>query len=199
LVGRFDLAVTVAHTFMLADGRWASPESCMYLSSDAAGQVRERIAVAAFTTQWQSQPKTTGQPAADVAVARLSVPVRAALRTLPITKFARTRAPIALIGFRQDLSIDLVKRKVLGTVYPSMRSCAPFAHDADSRRISPGAHVIDVRSGTVIGIHTTLPKRSGCRPGGNAMIVMTPWLEHTLRTEIAGSPPTATSQTDQSP
>jgi hypothetical protein len=201
LVGRFDIAVTVAHTFKRDDGEWVSPESCTYLSSDSAGGIRERIAVASFMTQWQSQPDTAGQPTADLAVARLTAPVRTALRTLPFTKFARAQAPVALIGYRSDLSVDLVRRKALGTVYRrTTRSCAPFLHNADSRRISPGAPIIDVRDGVVIGVHTQLRKRSGCRPAGNAMIVMTPWLEHTLRAEIeAPSEPMPKSQAAQSP
>jgi hypothetical protein len=39
LVGRFDIAVTVAHVFA-QDGRWIAPGSCFYKSAGPAGQAR---------------------------------------------------------------------------------------------------------------------------------------------------------------
>jgi hypothetical protein len=185
LVGRFDIAVTVAHTFLF-DGEWAAPEDCAYISSGPRGQIRERIPIAELQAQWRAQPETLGQPDSDLAVIRLSAPARVAQRTLSFSKFSSKRAPVALVGFPADVAADAARRKTLGSVYQQLgEGCAHFTHDADSRWISAGAPIIDVRDGVVIGIHTKLLKRIGCAPRSNAMLIMNQWLLRTLREAIA--------------
>lgn len=191
LVGRFDVAVTVAHVF--ADhGRWIAPGHCFYKSAGPAGEVRERIAVASIKAQWQLEPETFGRAASDLAVVRLQAPVRFARRTLSLTKFAYKHAPVILVGYPSDIGAAL-RRKSPGHVYRYWNgTCTPFAHDVDSRNIAAGAPLIDQRDHVVIGIHTRLGARfanqSGCKRRGNAMIVMNEWLERTLRAEIAAGP-----------
>src|SRR5262245_51205087 len=51
LVGSFDVAVTVAHTF-LREGARADPDNCMFISSDREGEIVERIPVTAIHSQW---------------------------------------------------------------------------------------------------------------------------------------------------
>jgi Trypsin-like peptidase domain len=189
LVGRFDVAVTVAHVFEL-NGRWMRPDECFYTNAGPAGQIRERIPIASISTQWQLEPESYGQPASDLAVVRLAVPAQLAMRTMSLTRFAHTQAPVVLVGYRRDLGADALKRKSRGRVYPHPRKdCVRFTHDVDSRNVAPGAPLIDVRDNVVIGIHTRLgnwlndPQECGTR--GNAMIVMSEWLEQTLRAEIA--------------
>ncbi|MGH8187487.1 MAG: hypothetical protein ACREUC_13075, partial [Steroidobacteraceae bacterium] len=67
-------------------------------------------------------------------------------------------------------------------------TCIRFTHDIDARNVAAGAPLIDVRDNVVIGIHTRLlPSTralSGCTRKANAMIVMSDWLERTLRAEI---------------
>jgi hypothetical protein len=185
LVGRFDIAVTVAHTFVF-DGQWAAPQDCAYISSGPRGQIRERIPIAKLQAQWRAQPETLGQPDNDLAVIRLSAPARVAQRTLSFSKFSLKHAPVALVGYPADVAADAARRKTLGSVYPQLgQGCAHFTHDADSRWISAGAPIIDVRDGVVIGIHTKLLKRIGCAPRSNAMLIMNQWLLRTLREAIA--------------
>lgn len=192
LVGRFDVAVTVAHVFA-HDGRWITPKACYYANVGPAGQVRERIPISSIKTQWQGEPETYGKAVSDLAVLRLALPVRLAIRTMSLTRFAYAQAPVYLVGFRSDLGAGALKRKSRGRVFPYPgTSCVPFTHDVDSRNIAPGAPLIDVRDNVVIGIHTRLGKwlkaPHQCRHRGNAMIVMSEWLERTLRTEIASKP-----------
>jgi Trypsin-like peptidase domain len=189
LVGRFDVAVTVAHVFEL-NGRWMRPDECFYTNPGPAGQLRERIPIVSISTQWQLEPESYGQPASDLAVVRLAVPVQRAMRTMSLTRFAQTQAPVVLVGYRRDLGADALKRKSRGRVYPHPRKdCVRFTHDVDTRNVAPGAPLIDVRDNVVIGIHTRLGNwlngRQECGTRGNAMIVMSEWLERTLRTEIA--------------
>jgi hypothetical protein len=193
LVGGFDIAVTVAHTFE-RNGHWAMPSQCIYTSIAAAGEVYERIPLLSFQTQWQVQPETFGEPTADLAVARLRDPVRLAYRTMSLTQFEYDQAPVVLVGFPGDLVIDPRKRKSHGSVYERRgKGCVRFAHDVDSRNLTPGAPLIDVRDGVVLGLHTRLEGRRvkfarHCRERGNGMIPMNDWLKHTIRAEI-GSPP----------
>lgn len=193
LVGGFDIAVTVAQTFM-HDGSWVTPAACFYASVGPVGQIRECIPLSSIKTQWQTQPDTLGQATSDLAVVRLRGPVRLAQRTMSLTKFGYRHAPVVLVGFRPDLGVDARKRKASGRVYPRpAKSCVRFAHDVDSRNVSPGAPLIDIRDGVVIGLHTTLAARRTGRPQscgarGNIMIMMNDWLEQTLRAEIASGP-----------
>jgi len=189
LVGKFDIAVTVAHTFEF-NGRQTQPEECVYIGTGPLGQIRERIAVATIKSQWRLQPETFGRPDSDLAVIRLHTPVRLAQRTLSLTRFAHSGAPIAIVGFSRDMGVDPLKRRLRGHVYPRPgKSCVKFAHDVNSQQISSGAPLIDRRDGVVIGIHNHLraalqSRSSGCADRGNAMLLMNQWLERTLRAEI---------------
>jgi len=182
LVGAFDIAVTVAHTFE-RDPEGAQPE-CMYNSVDSLGQVRERIPVAYVKSQWDAETGAAKQPAKDLAVVRLSQPSRYAQRTMPLGRFSGEAVPAVLVGYRADLDADTVKRKASGTVYGHRANDEPnstaigFNHDIDARGIAAGAPVIDEKSGVIIGIHTPLASRR------NTMITMNDWLEATLRDEM---------------
>lgn len=114
LVGRFDIAVTVAHTFLFGE-QWVPPENCEYISSGPLGQIRERIPIAELQAQWRTEPGTLGQPDSDLAVIRLSAPARLAQRTLSFTKFSHKHARIALIGYRGDIASDAARRKISGS------------------------------------------------------------------------------------
>lgn len=178
LVGAFDIAVTVAHTFT-GDQTGAAPE-CVYNSMDSLGQIRERIPVAYVRSQWDAETAAAGEPAKDLAIVRLSQPSRYAQRTMPLGRFSGAPAPVVLVGYRADLDADTVKRKARGTVYGANKAApiAGFMHDMDARGIAAGAPVIDERSGVIIGIHTPLSSRR------NTMITMNDWLEATLRDEM---------------
>lgn len=183
LVGAFDIAVTVAHTFGKGSSG-ALPTDCAYNSMDSLGQVRERIPVSYIKSQWQAEEGAFGQAAKDLAVVRLARPSRYAQRTMPLGKFSGAAAPVVMVGYRTDIDSDTMKRKVRGTVYErrangvAISSLAGFTHDMDSRGIAAGAPVIDERSGVIIGIHTRVDARR------NTMITMNDWLEATLRTEM---------------
>jgi hypothetical protein len=191
LVGGFDIAVTVADVFAF-DGHWAEAHDCLFANAGPAGQVRERIPLVSRQAQWQIEPETFGQPRSDLAVARLGSPAKGTRRTMSLTRFAHTHAPVILVGFSSSGAADPLKRKVTGHVYPwSSRNCVRFTHDIDSRNLAPGAPLIDARDGVVIGLHTRLPGRrtdSGCTTRGNAMIPMNQWLESAIRAEIARKP-----------
>jgi Trypsin-like peptidase domain len=183
LVGSFDLAVTVAHTF--GEGaQQAEPADCNYNSMDALGQVRERIPLAYIRSEWQTDIGAKVQPAKDFAVVRLSEPSRYAQRTMPLGRFSGAAAPVVMVGFKSDVDTDTVKRKARGTVYErrddgvAISSLTGFTHDMDSRGIAAGAPVVDERSGVIIGIHTRLGS------GRNTMVTMNDWLEATLREEM---------------
>lgn len=193
LVGAFDIGVTVAHTFE-ENGTHATPDNCVYTSTDSLGQIRERIPVSYIKSQWESEAGAFGQPAKDFAVIRLSAPSRYAQRTMPLGKFSGLAAPVLMIGFRSDLESDPLKSKSRGTVYErkangvALSNLAGFTHDMDSRGIAAGAPVIDERSGVIIGIHTVWSQTTAnsSRPATprNTMITMNEWLEQTLRTEM---------------
>ena len=180
LVGAFDLGVTVAHT-VARDASGAEPD-CVYNSVDSRGQVRERIPVAYFKSQWDAEANAAGQAAKDFAVIRLSQPSRYAQRTMPLGRFTGTQVQAMLVGYKSDLDADTAKRKARGTVYGRNENEATnlvgFSHDMDARDIAAGAPVIDEVSGVTIGIHTPLAARR------NTMITMTDWLETTLREEM---------------
>lgn len=180
LVGAFDIAVTVAHTFEM-DASGAEPE-CVYNSMDSLGQVRERIPVAYVRSQWDAEADAAGEPSKDLAVARLSQPSRYAQRTMPLGRFSGAPAPVVMVGYKTDVDADTIKRKARGTVYSRKASesaaLAGFMHDMDARGIAAGAPVMDERSGVIIGIHTPLNSRR------NTMITMNDWLEATLRQEM---------------
>lgn len=190
LVGGFDIAVTVAHIFEF-DRRMALAQECKYLVSGPLGQIRERIAVARIHSQWRSELASFGRPDSDLAVIRLRSPTRGPQRTLSLTRFASTGAAVALIGFSPEFATDPQQRRLRGRVYPRPESgCVKFSHDIKSRLISSGAPLIDPRDGVVIGIHNYLRKQpanaaGGCKDRGNAMLLMSDWLAHTLRAEIA--------------
>jgi hypothetical protein len=183
LVGSFDLAVTVAHTFGSGD-KQAIATDCNYNSIDALGQVRERIPVAYIRSEWQLESGAAGQPAKDFAVVRLAEQSKYAQRTMPLGRFSGAAAPVVMVGFKSDIDTDTVKRKSRGTVYErnadgiAVSNLAGFTHDMDSRGIAAGAPVIDERSGVIIGIHTRLASSR------NTMITMNDWLEATLRLEM---------------
>jgi hypothetical protein len=195
LVGRFDIAVTVASVFEFRD-RVAEPNECFYANAGPFGQIRERIAIGTIKTQWRLHPETRGWPQSDLAVVRLTAPVEQALRTLSLTRFAHASAPAILVGYGRDVAADAIKRKVHGRVYQhAANGCVRFWHDIDARNVTPGAPVIDPRDNVVIGIHTRVRPRShgraGCTASGNAMLTMTEWLEQTLRAEIGAGTGTA--------
>jgi hypothetical protein len=183
LVGAFDIGVTIAHMFE-KDASGAQPTDCVWNSMDSLGQIRERIPVSYVKTQWDSEAGAFGQPFKDLAVVRLSQPSHYAQRTMPLGRFSGTAGPVVMIGFRSDNGADTFKRKARGTVYDSngdglaVTNLGGFTHDMDSRGISPGAPVIDERTGVIIGIHTQLSTSR------NAMITMNDWLEATLRLEM---------------
>lgn len=180
LVGAFDLAVTVAHTFA-PNANGAQPE-CVYNTMDSLGQVRERIPVAYVKSQWSADADAAQQPANDLAVVRLTQPSRYAQRTMPLGRFSGAAAPVVMVGYKADAEVDTVKRKARGTVYGRRASdakLAGFMHDMDARGIAAGAPVMDERSGVIIGIHAPLAARR------NTMITMNDWLEATLRDEMA--------------
>ncbi|GEM_PF-954864 len=181
LVGAFDLAVTVAHTFETDSGE---PASCVYNSADALGQIRERIPVAYVRSQWKTDPEASGKLSKDLAVVRLAEPSRYARRTMPLGRFSGAAAPVVMVGFKDMIYSDTFKQKKRGRVYGESdgvmeTSIGAFMHDMDSLHIAPGAPVIDERTGVIIGIHTRLDQH------GNTMITMNDWLEATIRTELA--------------
>jgi hypothetical protein len=186
LVGSFDIAVTVAHTFE-KDAGGELPADCVYNSMDSLGQVRERIPVSYIRSEWETEAGSFGHPGKDLAVVRLAHPSRYAQRTMPLGRFSGTAAPVVMVGFKADIDSDTVKRKVSGNVYErrgngvAAANLAGFPHDMDSRGLSAGAPVIDERSGVIIGIHTRVATQRGTR---NTMITMNDWLEATLRTEM---------------
>jgi hypothetical protein len=190
LVGGFDIAVTVAHAFEFA-GRMAQENECQYLVYGPLGQIRERIPLSKIHSQWRSERKTFGRPDCDLAVIRLRSAARLPQKTLPLTKFAFTGAPVSLVGFSPELGTDPQPRRLRGHVYLRPHSnCVKFAHDVEPRLISSGAPLIDRRDGVVIGIHNYVKESLTGVPGtctdrGNTMILMNDWLEHTLRDEIA--------------
>lgn len=194
LVGRFDIAITVAHTFV-GRGPSATPSDCTYISAGPNGGIRDRIPLASIKTQWTSQPDTLGQPSNDIAVVRLSSTVEFARRTLPLGKVAYTSVPVAMIAFEGDFAADTVKRKLLGTAFQrKQRACALYTHSIDSRDASAGAPLIDVRDGMVVGMHTRLQVAylsSRCQNKENVMIAVNDWLVHTLRAEISADVQTA--------
>lgn len=180
LVGAFDIGVTVAHTFQkAADG--ADPTDCTYNSLDSFGQVRERIPVSYVKSQWD-EAGAAGQLSKDFAVVRLSQPSRYAQRTMPLGRFSGAAVSAVMVGYKNDIDSDSVKRKARGTVYERRAngivssSAGGFTHDMDSRDIAPGAPVIDESTGVIIGMHAQSAR--------NTMITMNDWLEATLRSEM---------------
>jgi hypothetical protein len=200
LVGTFDIAVTVAHTFQ-RNGNWAGFGDCIYHSADRWGEIRERIPIAYYKAQWREKPSAFGQPTKDLAMVRLSRPSRFAYRTLSFSRFAGSTAPVMLIGFRADPDLEPLKHKRSGTLFEGafgnrrLSGVPQLIHDIDARGLASGAPVLDRRDGVVIGIHARvsseagLPTASGSkRNRRNAMLVMSDWLERVLRAEIAQLP-----------
>jgi V8-like Glu-specific endopeptidase len=204
LVGSFDLAVTVAHTF-LSGSVQANASDCVYTSTDSTGQIRERLPVAYYKSQW-IEAVAIGVPGKDLAVVRLAQRSTFAQRTLPLGKFSGYAAPVIMIGFSADMDTDTFKRKSRGTVYErdmNNKALTPlvadiFTHDMDALNLASGAPVLDERSGVIIGVHTSLvPSTLQARAAHtavapaptprNALITMDAWLENTLRAEIAQS------------
>ncbi|HEY5810100.1 MAG TPA: trypsin-like peptidase domain-containing protein [Povalibacter sp.] len=192
LVGSFDLAVTVAHTFE-DDGAQVAADNCIYTSTDSLGQIRERIGITRIKSQWTSETGAAGDAAKDLAVVRLSEPSHYAQRTMPLGKFSGAASPVLMIGFRDDLESDPMKSKSRGTAYErkargvSLASLEGFTHDIDARGIAAGAPVIDERTGVIIGIHTVRAQpepSSGRTTLRNTMITMNEWLEDTLLLEM---------------
>jgi len=190
LVGAFDIAVTVAHTFD-DSGAPVSAESCIYTSTDSLGQIRERIPVSYIRSQWDPEAGASGHAAKDFAVVRLHEPSRYAQRTMPLGKFSGNAAPVLMIGFRSDLESDPLKSKSHGTVYErkvngvSLAPLEGFTHDIDASGIAAGAPVIDERTGVIIGMHTIGSQLTAGRTSArNTMITMNEWLEQTLRAEM---------------
>jgi len=184
LVGAFDVAVTVAHTFQTESDE--QPE-CVYNSTDSLGQIRERIPVAYIKSQWKAEPDASGELSKDLAVVRLAQPSRYAQRTMPLGRFSGKPATVLMVGFKEAAYWDTMKLKKRGRVYDETinlpgASLGGFVHDMDSLHIAPGAPVIDERSGIIIGIHTRLDDSR------NTMITMNDWLEATLRAELQAQP-----------
>lgn len=186
LVGAFDIAVTVAHTFS-ATG--VELPNCVYNSVDSLGQIRERIPVAYIKSQWAAEPGVTAEPnelSKDVAVVRLTQPSRYAQRTMPLGRFSGAAASVVMIGFKDAASSDTFKLKKRGRVYDETLGMqdslqGAFTHDMDSRHVAPGAPVIDERTGVIIGIHTTIEQSK------NTIITMNDWLEATIKGELQGA------------
>lgn len=190
LVGAFDIAVTVAHTFNTDSGE---PATCVYNSTDSLGQIRERIPVAYIKSQWEIEAGASGELAKDLAVVRLTQPSRFAQRTMPLGRFSGAPASVVMVGFKDMTYSDTFKQKKRGRVYGegvgvTEPSLGAFMHDMDSMQIAPGAPVMDERTGIIIGIHTRVDQRS------NTMITMNDWLEATIRTELAATPQEATAR-----
>lgn len=181
LVGAFDIAVTVAHTFATKSGE---EPHCVYNSTDSSGQVRERIPVSYIKSQWEIEPGASGELSKDLAVVRLAQPSRYAQRTMPLGRFSGDAASVVMVGFKEAAYSDTFKLKKRGRVYdelgPSSAALGAFTHDMDSLHIAPGAPVIDERTGVIIGIHTRIESEST----RNTMITMNDWLEATLRSEL---------------
>jgi hypothetical protein len=180
LVGSFDLAVTVAHTF---DASTDAQPDCVYNSVDSLGQIRERIPVAYIKSQWTIESSASGELSKDLAVVRLTEPSRYAQRTMPLGRFSGNAASVVMIGFKDDASSDTFKLKKRGRVYDestgiAQSSFGAFTHDMDSLHVAPGAPVIDERTGVIIGIHTTIEQKK------NSMITMNDWLEATIKVEL---------------
>lgn len=182
LVGAFDIAVTVAHTFAT---KGDEEPHCVYNSMDSSGQVRERIPVSYIKSQWETEPGASGELAKDLAVVRLTQPSRYAQRTMPLGRFSGDAASVVMVGFKEATYSDTFKLKKRGRVYdeaigPSPSPLGAFTHDMDSLHIAAGAPVIDERTGVIIGIHTRIESEST----QNTMITMNDWLEQTLRSEM---------------
>lgn len=188
LIGRFDVAVTVAHLFFAKD-HWLEPAQCTYAQTDLAGYVRERIPVTRVTAQWLDEPATHGRSEADWAVVRLARPVLMARRTMAFTKLASVAVPALLVGYRGRDGLDTLRRKSSGYVFPrTSAGCVPFLLGMDARGFSAGAPLVDPRTNAVIGMHTRWSERDGsqpCQGPTHGMIAMNEWLERTLRHEIA--------------
>ncbi len=183
LVGAFDIAVTVAHTFSAAGDE---QPNCVYNSVDSLGQIRERIPVAYIKSQWAVEPGVAAEPnelSKDLAVVRLTQPSRYAQRTMPLGRFSGAAASVVMIGFKDAASSDTFKLKKRGRVYDETLGIqdtlqGAFTHDMDSRHVAPGAPVIDERTGVIIGIHTTIEHTK------NTIITMNDWLEATIKGEL---------------
>lgn len=190
LVGAFDIAVTVAHTFEGDHGQ-VPADACIYTSTDSLGQIRERIPVSYVKSQWEAEAGAAGHVAKDLAVVRLAAISHYAQRTMPLGKFSGNAATVLLVGFRSDMESDPLKSKARGTVYERRAngiSLAPlegFTHDIDARGIAAGAPVIDEKSGVIIGIHNVRTQyTAGHVTLRNTMVTMNEWLEQTLRAEM---------------
>lgn len=184
LVGAFDIAVTVAHTFSATGDE---QPTCVYNSVDSLGQIRERIPVAYIKSQWAVEPGASQAPnelSKDVAVVRLTQPSRYAQRTMPLGRFSGAAGSVLMIGFKDAASSDTFKLKMRGRVYDDALGVSreiaqgAFTHDMDSRHVAPGAPVIDERTGVIIGIHTTVEQTK------NTIITMNDWLEATIKGEL---------------
>jgi hypothetical protein len=181
LVGAFDIAVTVAHTFEPSNGQ--EPE-CVYNSTDAHGQIRERIPVSYIKSQW-SDPAAFGKAATDLAVVRLAEPSRYAQRTMPLGRYSGHTESVILVGFEEAAFPETIKLKKRGHILETDRGvdavARAFAQGIDSRPIAAGAPIIDEQSGVTIGVHTVFEAQSSRQP---AMATMNDWLEATLRAEL---------------
>ena len=180
LVGAFDIAVTVAHTFQ-SNGD-AQPH-CVYNSVDSLGQIRERIPVAYIKSQWEVEAGASGELSKDLAVVRLTQPSRYAQRTMPLGRFTGNASSVVMVGFKEAGSSDTFKLKKRGRVYDEATGIAQptfgaFTHDMDSLNVAAGAPVIDEQTGIIIGIHTKVEEKK------NTMITMNDWLEATIKGEL---------------
>jgi hypothetical protein len=180
LVGAFDIAVTVAHTFQSSGD--AQPH-CVYNSVDSLGQIRERIPVAYIKSQWEVEAGASGELSKDLAVVRLTQPSRYAQRTMPLGRFTGSASSVVMVGFKEAGSSDTFKLKKRGRVYDEAAGIAQptfgaFTHDMDSLNVAAGAPVIDEQTGVIIGIHTKVEEKK------NTMITMNDWLEATIKGEL---------------
>lgn len=180
LVGAFDIAVTVAHTFQ---GKSDSQPHCVYNSVDSLGQIRERIPVAYIKSQWEIEAGASGELSKDLAVVRLTQPSRYAQRTMPLGRFTGNAASVMMVGFKEAGSSDTFKLKKRGRVYDETAGIpqptfGAFTHDMESLNVAAGAPVIDEHTGVIIGIHTKVDQKK------NTMITMNDWLEATIKGEL---------------
>lgn len=181
LVGAFDIAVTVAHTFQSSGD---TQPHCVYNSVDSLGQIRERIPVAYIKSQWEVEAGASGELSKDLAVVRLTQPSRYAQRTMPLGRFTGNAASVVMVGFKEAGSSDTFKLKKRGRVYDdaagisSQPTFGAFTHDMDSLNVAAGAPVIDEQTGVIIGIHTKVAEKK------NTMITMNDWLEATIKGEL---------------
>ena len=194
LVGSFDLAVTVAHTFVSGSAQ-VNPSDCVYTSTDSTGQIRERLPVVIYKSQW-IEANAAGVPAKDLAIVRLAQGSAFAHRTLPLGLRAQRRQYDDRLHGRhghRHLQAQVARHDTGKKASPAVADI--FTHDMDAVNLASGAPVLDERSGVIIGVHTSLMLDAAGDGGTHCSRPRCHcaqrtdhhewWLENTLRAEIA--------------